>query len=78
VGLGRPAGLLHVLAGLETLPGTSIGYLSFEDEQGILAKGQWVKANGIGGTIIWTINYGCTNKANGNNPLLTAVKNAFK
>jgi GH18 family chitinase len=59
-------------------PSTPIGYLTFEDEQSILAKGQWVKANGVGGTIIWTINYGCTNKANGNNPLLTAVKNAFK
>lgn len=59
-------------------PGTVVGFLSFEDEQSIAAKGQWIKANGIGGSMIWTINYGCTNPANGDNPLLDAAKAALK
>ena len=56
---------------------TPIGFLSFEDERSIAAKGQWVKDNGVGGAIIWTINYGCTNSSTGANPLLAAVKAAF-
>jgi hypothetical protein len=59
-------------------PQTSIGYLSFEDEQSIAAKGQYIKANGIGGSMIWVINYGCTNANNGDNPLLAAAKAALK
>lgn len=56
---------------------TLVGYLSFEDERSIAAKGRWVKDNGVGGTIIWTVNYGCTNSNTGENPLLAAVKAAF-
>lgn len=56
---------------------STAGYLTYEDEQSIAAKGAWAKANGYGGTIIWVINYGCTNPSSGANPLLSAVKNAF-
>jgi chitinase len=53
------------------------GFLSYEDPQSIAAKGAWTKANGYGGTILWTINYGCTDPTTGANPLLTATKQAF-
>lgn len=56
--------------------GPAIGYLSFEDRKSIAAKGQWVKANGLGGTIVWTINYGCL-VGTTINPLMAAVKKAF-
>jgi len=56
---------------------TPIGYLTFEDERSIAAKGQWVSEHGVGGAIVWTLNYGCTNDATGANPLLDAVKAAF-
>lgn len=56
---------------------TPITYLTYEDEQSIAAKGQWVQDNAVGGTLVWTINYGCTNAATGANALMNAVKNAF-
>jgi len=33
-------------------------FVSYEDEQSITAKAQWVKANGLGGVMLWTINQG--------------------
>ena len=33
-------------------------YIAYEDEQSILAKGAYSKANGYGGIIIWTIQEG--------------------
>lgn len=56
---------------------TPIGYLTYEDEQSIAAKGDWVRQNGVGGTIVWALNYGCTNSNTGANALMTAVKTAF-
>ena len=56
---------------------TPIGYLTFEEEQGIAAKGAWVRSHTVGGTIVWALNYGCTDPATGANPLLAAVKSAF-
>jgi len=60
-------------------PDQPSGYLSYEDPESIAAKGAWAKSGapgaGVGGTIIWAVNYGTTNGAN--NPLLTAVKKAF-
>lgn len=53
------------------------GFLSYEDERSISEKGAWCKANGYGGTIIWVINYACTNPSTGANPLLAATKAAF-
>jgi chitinase len=51
------------------------GYLAYEDEASIAAKGAWVRSTGVGGTIIWLVNYGTTNGRD--NPLLGAVKQAF-
>jgi len=52
------------------------GYLSFEDERSIAAKAEWVRSTGVGGTIIWTINYGYLSSSK-TNPLLAAVKKGF-
>lgn len=52
------------------------GFLSYEDPRSIAAKGQWVKDSGVGGTIVWTLNYGWL-PSSGTNPLLAAVKRAF-
>jgi chitinase len=52
------------------------GYLSFESERSIAAKGQWVRETGVGGAIIWTINYGYLPDSR-TNPLLAAVKQGF-
>ena len=52
------------------------GFLSYEDEQSIAAKGRFVRETGVGGTILWTINYGWLPRT-GTNPLLDAVKRSF-
>jgi GH18 family chitinase len=58
-------------------PNASVaGFLSYEDEASIAAKGAWVQETGVGGTIVWTLNYGCISP-DGTNPLLDAVKAAF-
>jgi hypothetical protein len=60
--------------------GPATQFLTFEDTQTVAAKGVWVKNNGYGGTIIWTINegpqypYGTDGYAN---PLLDATARAF-
>ncbi|MBI5494518.1 MAG: hypothetical protein HY904_05780 [Deltaproteobacteria bacterium] len=51
-------------------------WVSYEDDASIAAKGQWVRDNGFGGTIIWTVNEGYIASA-GTNPPLEAVKRAF-
>ncbi len=51
------------------------GYLTYEDPASIAAKGKWVRETGVGGTILWTINYGTPDGVN--NPLLNAVKQSF-
>jgi chitinase len=56
---------------------STAGFLSYEDERSIAAKGAWVREQGYGGTIVWTLNYGCTDPGTGANPLLDAVKKAF-
>ncbi|UZR28800.1 glycosyl hydrolase family 18 protein [Methylococcus mesophilus] len=53
-----------------------VGFLSYEDERSIAAKGRWVRDNGVGGTIVWTINYGYL-PSTGNNPMMDAIKAAF-
>ena len=52
------------------------GFLAYEDERSIAAKGRWVRNMGLGGTIVWTINYGYL-PASRTNPLLSAVKQSF-
>lgn len=55
---------------------TPAGFLSYEDEQSIRAKADWVKETGAGGAILWTINLGWVPRTR-SNPLLDAVKDAF-
>ena len=54
-------------------------FVSYEDPTSIAAKGAWVKAQGLGGIIIWTISEGyVASGANvaAQNPLLEAMKTA--
>jgi chitinase len=53
-----------------------IGFLSYEDAQSIAAKGKFVRETGVGGTILWTINYGWLPRTQ-TNPLMDAVKESF-
>jgi chitinase len=54
-------------------------FISFESGKSIRAKGDYVKANALGGAIIWNINEGyIANKTTGpKNPLLAVTKRAF-
>ena len=55
-------------------------YVSYEDATSIAAKGAWVKAQGLGGAILWEIGEGFVPSAatvQGQNPLLEATKTAF-
>ncbi|TGX46422.1 glycoside hydrolase family 18 protein [Sphingomonas naasensis] len=52
------------------------GFLSYEDEASIAAKGKWVRETKLGGAIIWTVNYGYL-PGSKTNPLLTAAKTSF-
>jgi chitinase len=61
--------------------GATLSMLTYEDERSIAEKGAWAKANGYGGAMIWTINDGVQyprGQAPYNNPLLDAVKTAFR
>ncbi|MCP3168696.1 glycosyl hydrolase family 18 protein [Myxococcus qinghaiensis] len=54
-------------------------YISYEDGQSVFAKGQWARSQGLGGTIIWTINQGHRDgePAGKRHELLMDVKRAF-
>jgi chitinase len=60
--------------------GPATQFLTYEDVPTVMAKGNWIRANGYGGVIIWTINeglqvpYGADGYAN---PLLDATAAAF-
>ena len=54
--------------------GPPITWVTYEDEGSVAAKAAYVKANGLGGVIIWTLNQGATDPATGGNPLLDSVK----
>jgi chitinase len=60
--------------------GPTTQFLTYEDSATVTAKGKWMRANGYGGVIIWTINegvqypYGADGYAN---PLLHDTKLAF-
>jgi chitinase len=61
--------------------GPATQFLTFEDVPTVMAKGAWVKANGYGGAIIWTINEGTQYPYGGDgyaNPLLDATAAAFR
>ncbi|QDE95503.1 glycosyl hydrolase family 18 protein [Myxococcus xanthus] len=55
----------------------TVRWISYDSPEAIAAKGAYARDNGFGGTIIWTLNQGCTNPTTGANPLLDAVKGAF-
>ena len=54
-------------------------FVSYEDAESIAAKGDYVKSQGLGGAIIWTIGQGYTASAPAGqrDPLMQAVKAAF-
>lgn len=52
------------------------GFLTYEEPRSIAAKGAWVRETGLGGTIIWTLNYGYDISTH-TNPLMVATKQAF-
>jgi chitinase len=55
-------------------------YVTYEDATSIAAKGAWVKSQGLGGVIIWTISEGYVASGSGvagQNPLLEAMKTAL-
>ena len=55
---------------------TPVTYLSYEDERSIAAKGAWVREQGLGGTLVWTVNYGYLPQQDAN-PQMQAAKEAF-
>jgi chitinase len=52
-------------------------YVSYDDPQSILEKGQYAKDHGLGGAIIWNINQGYIPAQTPANPLLEATRKAF-
>jgi chitinase len=50
-------------------------YVTYEDPQSLADKGAYIKAQGLGGTIVWTINQGYVSSAQPGqkNPLLAAL-----
>jgi len=50
-------------------------FVSYENETSIAAKGSYVAAHGLGGTILWTVNQG--HLTDGTDPVLDAVRHAF-
>jgi chitinase len=54
-------------------------YVTYEDAQSIAAKAAWVKSQGLGGIIIWTINEGylASAPAGQQSPLLDAMRMGF-
>lgn len=54
-------------------------YVTYEDERSIAEKGAYVRAQGLGGTILWTISEGYLDwtSSGEKDPLMKAVKAAF-
>jgi chitinase len=54
-------------------------FISFDNQGSIKAKGDYVKAQGLGGTILWNINEGyIPSRPQGQrNPLLVATRQGF-
>ena len=55
----------------------TVTWISYDSPQAIAAKAAFVKQEGYGGTILWTLNQGCIDPESGANPLLDAVRAAF-
>ena len=76
----KPLGAgVHLNAGHPNQGVQDCDFVSYEDPQSILAKGQYARDLGLGGAIIWTVNQGYfRNPADGDhNPLLTATREGF-
>lgn len=54
-------------------------FISYDDAQSIAAKGAFARANGLGGTIVWTLSQGYLPSlpAGQRDPLVQAIKTAF-
>jgi len=52
------------------------GFLTYEDARSIGAKARWVRQTGLGGTILWAVNYDYL--PDGTSPLMAAVKQEFQ
>jgi chitinase len=54
-------------------------FISYDDTQSIAAKGAFARANGLGGTIVWTLSQGYLPSlpAGQRDPLVQAIKTAF-
>lgn len=63
--------------GAQNTPLPALGFMSYEDEASIRAKAKFVRDQGLGGTIVWTIDSATTNYTTGANPYMQAVKDAF-
>ena len=55
-------------------------FVSYDDAWSIGEKAQFVKDNGLGGTIVWTINQGYLPNApaGARDPLMQALKTSFR
>jgi chitinase len=56
-------------------------FVSYEDATSLMAKGAWIKAQGLGGVIIWTISEGYVSSGGSvqtQNPLLEALSTALR
>lgn len=53
-------------------------FLSFEDEASLKLKGEFIKKEGLGGAMIWTINQGYLAQEKDQNPLLNAIYQATR
>ena len=52
-------------------------FLSYEDEKSLQLKGAYIKQQGLGGAIMWTVNQGYRPDATDKNPLLKALYRAI-
>jgi len=71
--------LVPYLSSAAPLGADACNFVSYEDEQSIAEKGALVHAQGLGGTIIWTISQGhlADQPLGQRDPLLAAIRAAF-
>ena len=71
--------LVPYLSSAVPLGAAGCNFVSYEDEQSIAQKGALVRAQGLGGTIIWTISQGhlADQPPGQRDPLLDAIRAAF-
>jgi chitinase len=74
-----PTARVPYLSSVAPLGPSACNFISYEDETSIAEKGALVRAQGLGGTIIWTISQGhlADRPLGQRDPLLDAVRAAF-